>query len=243
MKEANNISVMAYFRLALVLFLPLVWACDVENNTNEKQNTLSKVSSDIDSAQISGDTILLAESEKIIIEKKQRIEKLITNPFNLKYFKQNAGSANGGVKKQLSFYYKPDTNGTYYEYFWFHALRRKYGESKSVDYLYVETFIYGDKIGQYTTVDEELISIKAKISHYSLGTINLVGKSRNEIEFLYGTPNAGHLNADVYYHQNSFLILSYKDERISWFRYLKTNVTLEQVEELPKDYFEYGEGH
>lgn len=231
---------MTRFRSVFFLLLFSAWACDEKNKTNENSETLRKISSDLDSGNNSKDTTLNFESEKLFAEKKRRVTNLITSPLNLTYFKKYAGSANGRVKNQLSFYYKPDTIGTYYEYFWFHALRREFGESKSADYLFVETYIYGDKIGQYTTVEEALISIKAKVSHYSLGTINLVGKSRNEIAFLYGLPHFQRLQKEVYYHQDSFLILSYKDEKIEWFHYIKTNLSLEQAHELPMDYFEYG---
>lgn len=243
MKETKRIHVMAVFRFPLILLILFVWACGEKSNNDEKANELPIVSPHLDSTQRSKDTILTSESDKLIVEKRGRVIKLITNPLNLKLFKTYAGSANGRVKKQLPFYYKPDTVGTYYEYFWFHALRRKFGENKSVDYLFIETYIYGDKIGQYTTVKEALISIRAKVSHNSLGTINLVGKSRNEMEFLYGLPHFKRLQKEVYYHQNSFLILSYRDEKIEWFRYIRTNLTLEQAEELPIDYFEYNSLH
>lgn len=231
---------MVDFRFPLILLMLFVWACGKKDNIDEKSNGLTYVSSYLDSVQLSNDTTLVLEPGKSIAEKKGRISKLITNPINLKIFKTYAGSANGRVKNQLPFYYKPDTIGTYYEYFWFHALRRKFGENKSVHYLFVETYIYGDKVGHYTAVEETLISIKAKVSHYSLGSINLVGKSRNELEFLYGLPHFQYLKRDVYYHQNSFLILSYKDEKIDWFRYIKTNLSLEEADELPMNYFEYG---
>lgn len=234
---------MTEFRLVFFLLMPFVWACNGKSNIDEKTDLPPEVSLHRDSAHILNDTILILETDRSIVEKRGRVIKLITNPLNLKLFKTYAGSANGRVKKQLPFYYKPDTVGTYYEYFWFHALRRTFGENKSVDYLFIETYIYGDKIGQYTTVKEALISIRAKVSHNSLGTINLVGKSRNEMEFLYGLPHFKRLQKEVYYHQNSFLILSYRDEKIEWFRYIRTNLTLEQAEELPIDYFEYNSLH
>ena len=242
-KETNYNSIMTIFRLFLLLSILVMWACNVKNDEDEKQEVLPTVSSHLDSAQTLIDSALKLEPDKIIVDKKGRLNKLIINPLNLAYFKKYAGSANGRVKNQLPFYYKPDTIGTYYEYFWFHALRRKFGENKSVDYLFVETYIYGDKIGQHNKVEEELISIKAKVAHYSLGTINLVDKPRNEIEFLYGLPHFQRLQKEVYYHQKAFLILAYKDDKIAWFRYIKTNLSLEEADELPSYYFEYGSPH
>lgn len=176
---------------------------------------------------------------KLFTGKTRWLIQLLNRPLEIKEFKRKAVDANGGVRHDPSFYYKPDTIGTYYEYFWFHALRRKYGENKSVDYLYVVTYIYGEKIGWYNKVDEALISIKAKASHHSLGTIDLVGKFREDIEHLYGKTHLEHKDTDVYHHNKSFLILHYIEGKVDWFRYVKTNLTLVEINELPTNYFEW----
>lgn len=176
---------------------------------------------------------------KLATGKTRWLIQLLNRPLEIKEFKKKAGGANGGPRHNLPFYYKPDTIGTYYEYFWFHALRRQYGENQSIDYLFVETYIYGEKIGLYNKVDEALISIKAKASHRSLGLIDLVGKLREDIEHLYGKAHWEHKGTHVYHHNKSFLILHYIESKVDWFRYIKTNLTLGEINKLPPDYFEY----
>lgn len=211
------------------------------NTADKKKEVVSSLPSSNTIA--SPDTLPVQKPVKMALpqtEEEKRLIQLLASPLDLKPFKKKAGGANGGVRRSQPYYQTPDTIGTYYEYFWFHALRRQYGESKSVGYLFVETYIYGDKIGNYNEVEEELIAIKAKASHASLGKINLVGKSRTTIEEAYGKPQTKHLGTSVYYHNKSFLLLHYEASKIDWFKYIKTNLTLDELNKLPADYFEYG---
>lgn len=176
-----------------------------------------------------------------ITGKTKNLIRLLNKPIELKAFKKRAGGANGGPRKMLPYYYKPDTIGTYYGYFWFHDLRRRNGtsESESVNDLHVLTYIYGEKVGWYNKVDEELISLRCKVPYSGLQGLDFVGLSKTTIENKLGKSSLEKKGCSIYYHNKSFLLIHFLKDEVDWFRYIKTKFEKDQVNELPDNLFEY----
>ncbi len=164
---------------------------------------------------------------------------LFNQPLDLKAYKKGNG-ANSGARTAKPFYFKPDTIGTYYEYFWFHQLRHPY-PSQSFEGLKIKSYIYGPEIGTYEEVEEALIGVKAKLKDHRLKHLNLVGKDR-----IYLTDNLGdnYLQLDdlmIYQHNGDLLICHLSADSIDWFHFIRTNLTLESGSDLPAELRYYEE--
>ncbi len=165
---------------------------------------------------------------------------VMTNPFDLPGFKKQAGGANSGNDKVEPYYYKPDTIGRNYHYFWFYKLRHKFKDNElAVNGIHLYTYIYGSKVGEYAKVDEELIAVKAKVNFYGLGELNIVGRSKKEVEEGFGKAQLIYNGFDVYFYNKTYLLLNYENGKVSWFRYIKTNLTLDMIDQLPQELFSY----
>ena len=81
---------------------------------------------------------------EIITGKKRLLINVMNDPIRLAEYKKKKRGANSGIIGQKSYFYKPDTAGIYYQYFWFHELRPKYRED-AVHGVKIVVYIYGEE--------------------------------------------------------------------------------------------------
>ena len=160
-------------------------------------------------------------------------------PFDPKGYKRLSG-ANSGVANDWPYLIKPDTIGTYFNYFWFHKLRQKYRE-KSFQGLNVRTYIFGEEIGYYNEVEEELIGVKSQLEDPDLGLLNLVGKDKAYLLNNLGSRFVSIEDLIIYQHNGDLLILHLMDDRVDWFNYLRTTLKIESGQDLPAELKYYSE--
>jgi len=171
--------------------------------------------------------------------RKEALHSLLQNPLDLKGYKQKKRGANGGASLPKSFDRKPDTVGHFYTYFWFHELRRRFrSESESTDATVVYSYIYGEEIGTYDAVEEELIGIKSRIEDDDLGKLNLVGKESVTLTEEYSLSSSeDYLLGSS---QGTILVLHISNGVVDWFRYRKTTLTIISFEDIPSYLLQYG---
>jgi hypothetical protein len=169
--------------------------------------------------------------------------KMMTQPLDLPTFKKLAKGANSGSANQFLIYLKPDTTGHYYRYFNFQSLNLAYRKIQGLTFtgLVLYTYINGEKIGWYNKVDEDFISVKAKVEYGGLGVLNIVGKNKKELAIEFGEPQHTYKEFDVYYHNKTFLLLHYENGKVAWFRYIRTNITLHEIDQIPMNLLRYDE--
>lgn len=170
-----------------------------------------------------------------------RFLNLFNRPFDLKAYKKGNG-ANSGSRNGKPYLIKPDTVGTYYEYFWFYKLRARYPVQQSFDGLIIGTYIYGEEVGQYDKVDEELIYLKSKLEDPRLKhQLNLVGKSKVYLINQLGMNYLKFKDLIIYQYNRDLLILHISEDKIDWFNYVRTNLKLESGTDLPEELKYYSE--
>lgn len=186
------------------------------------------------------DTVIHSVDEQAegIPDKEQSLIDLFNHPLDLKKYKLKKRGANSSVITPQPYYYQPDTTGSYFSYFWFQQLRSQYPADQLFDGLVIKTFIYGEEIGTYKEVSEELIGIKSRLADPDLGGLDLVGKDMNFLESELGLT----INFEEQYiierHNSRILIIYVDNQKVQWFNYLHTS--LQPNVEIPEAllYFE-----
>ena len=226
----------------LLMISILVWSCNArekdkpEKTSFEQNATNENKKEQLDEKSTGGEKA--DSSLKKVDPKRASLEALLQDPFDLKFYKTKKGGANGGTFRPQTYDIKPDTVGHYYRYFWFHKLRGRFGhESESVDATIVYSYIYGEKIGTYEKVEEQLLGIRSRITDEDMGKLNLIGKDASFLLERYDLERSGDylfgaIDGDV-------LILHLSKSSVDWFFYRRTNLTIKNFEDIPPYLLEY----
>jgi hypothetical protein len=166
--------------------------------------------------------------------KEQKLLSFFNQPLDLKAYKKANGAHSGG-RNVTPYLIKPDTIGTYFNYFYFRKLRDRYPTKQSFRGLVIGTYIYGEEIGYYEQVVEELISVKSRLEDRDLKKLNFVGKHKKDVVDLLGTDYLTSNELMIYQHHGDLLILQLEDDKILWFNYIRTKLHLESSDDLPKE--------
>lgn len=178
------------------------------------------------------------ELAELISSKKRGLLKLFNEPLDLPKYKAET-NANSGIKTKKEYHYQPDTIGSHYRYFWFHHLRGKFREEAATD-LSIHSYVYGNTIGNYSEVTEELISVKSRLPDPKLQNFNLVGMSKEDIEEYYGFSNGlGDLRWEK--HNDDLIVLHFQDNLVEWFNYVHTNLGDQHFYLLPGELHNFEE--
>ena len=111
----------------------------------------------------------------------------------------------------------------------------QYPTKQSFRGLVIGTYIYGEEIGYYEQVVEELISVKSRLEDRDLKKLNFVGKHKKDVVDLLGTDYLTSNELMIYQHHGDLLILQLEDDKILWFNYIRTKLHLESSDDLPKE--------
>ncbi len=172
---------------------------------------------------------------------KPALLRLFEDPIDLRAYKLSKRGANSSSIIRRPYFLQLDTVGHYFNYFWFHSYRMDASISNSLDAVRLNTYIYGETIGRYEDVEEELISIKGMVRDPELDRLNVVGFSRQDIHDQFGLPMLKEQNLSVYVHKQDMLILHFDDDQVEWFNFLRTNLELTSMADLPPELKYYNE--
>lgn len=216
--------------VCLLVLFGLLEGCQQKQNQSMDTKDLS-----IDSVSIS-----LNEAENKAPKESNTvrlIDSLLMNPIDLPAYKKKKRSANSGIAQAQVYFHKPQVDGAYYRYFWFHELRRKYGEQLAFDAVKIVVYKHGE-IDQYLDENEELISLTAKVKDPDLGFLDLVDKNKTALHDLYGKPDLIKSNNWIYKKANNVLVLTLSNEKVEWIRFSRLKPEL-SLQDLPDDLFKY----
>ncbi len=172
---------------------------------------------------------------------KQALIDLFQDPLDLRTYKINKRGSNSSSIIRRPYFRYIDTVGHYFHYFWFHSYRRDASITNSHEAVKVNTFIYGETIGRYEDVVEELISIKGRVKDPDLGKLNVVGLSKQDIHDQVGQAVIRDQDLYVYQYMTDILILHFENDQVDWFNFLRTNLELTSLEDLPAELMYYNE--
>jgi len=172
---------------------------------------------------------------------KQALIDLFQDPLDLRTYKINKRGSNSSSIIRRPYFRYIDTVGHYFHYFWFHSYRRDASVSNAQEAVILNTYIYGETIGQYEKVDEALISIKGMVNDPDLDRLNVVGLTRQGVHDQYGRADIRDQNLYVYEYMKDILILHFENDQVDWFNFLRTNLELTSLEDLPAELMYYNE--
>lgn len=163
----------------------------------------------------------------------------------VEYKKRKEGATNGIIQKK-QYYYQPDSVGIYNRYLLFKQLLSKHREAELFNSIEIKTFIYGNTVGDYETVDEDLIGIKSKISDPHLQNMDFVGKNESYIEEYYGLELIKGSDFIIDEFDSDILILHFRTDSsgtrtVDWFNFLRTNLNIESSDYLPEELLYFNE--
>lgn len=185
------------------------------------------------------------EQNEKIIPKTEYLKDFLSEPINLIEFKKKYGSSNSGQLKPNKYYYKPEDEGFYYKYMLFNSLgfrknpmRYLNGKIMSEGDLFKSFQIYVYHFGNTGSFDfydknEVLIGFRSAGIHEALGKANLVGKTLQEIEELFGNDYIVMGNIKIYQHNNRVLSLKLNSSKVEWIKYYHQSSKVEK-EKIPE---------
>lgn len=194
-----------------------------------------------DTGTIESEAIQVTEIEAQSTSQNPALIQLFKDPLDLRSFKIKKRSANSGSRVRRSYFPKQDTIGYFYNYFWFHEYRRRSAIRNPHDAVIINTYIFGEEIGTYEDVEERLVSIKGMVRDPDLERLDLVGRSIIELDSLFGSPQFTTDKHYLYHMNNDLLILGLEEKKVAWFNFLRTNLSLETLENVPSELLYYNE--
>lgn len=156
-------------------------------------------------------------------------------PLRLKRFKKLHGSAHSTPVNDKDYLYRPE-KGIHYSYFYFRkhhlkgeARRNANMEFPSKEAFRIVTFVPGVFTGKesFLSIKETLVEIQCNINDSALGTLDLVGHNKNELEELFGEPILEEDFFGIYGHHNRVLLVKYDKEKVNRFKYMRLNKSFE----------------
>ncbi|XOV94869.1 MAG: hypothetical protein ACFHWX_09205 [Bacteroidota bacterium] len=179
--------------------------------------------------------------DSVSVNMKPALIDLFEDPIDVLAYKIKKEGANGSAMRKRNYFHQPDTVGNYFMYFWFYTYRRNASVPNAQEAVILNTYIYGETIGQYEKVDEALISIKGMVNDPDLDRLNVVGLTKQEVIDQFGLADFSDQNLYVYEHMKDILILHFEDDQVDWFNFLRTNLDLTSMEDLPPELKYYNE--
>ncbi|PLX20249.1 MAG: hypothetical protein C0599_09405 [Salinivirgaceae bacterium] len=171
--------------------------------------------------------------------KTQYLKSFLLEPINLIEFKNKYGPSNSGgccSGIPIKWLYKPEKEGFYYQYMLFRQLKgmryvngKIMGEGELFKNFKIYVYHFGENRDfDFYNNDEELIGFSCAGIHEALGQANIVGKSLEEIEELFGNEYIEFDSLKIYYLENRVLSLKLKSSKVEWFKYFNHSSKLEE---------------
>jgi len=158
-------------------------------------------------------------------------QEILESPIDLIKFKKQMMFTNSGGHQER-YFHKPDCKGFYYEYFGFEDTLSNGEPFTFIDRINLIVYKKGKVVGDYYDSNEILIMIKSKTKDNRLGSLNLVGKSFDELINSIGKPTLT-LSNSIIYQDSKFrtLILKLNNEKVTWIKYVWMNTDFKSFSE------------
>ncbi|MEL7003710.1 MAG: hypothetical protein AAFN93_13390, partial [Bacteroidota bacterium] len=151
------------------------------------------------------------------------------NPMNLPHFKKWNGPANSSAINAPPHLYKRG-DGPFYSYFYF-VKQRLTGQERAnsgsefptKEAFHITTSLHEPLTGneQFDSIEETLVEIQCSINDSDLNSLDIVGKSIDEIKELFGDELFEKDGMKVFGHANRILVIKMNDNQVEAFKYLR----------------------
>lgn len=149
----------------------------------------------------------------------------LSNLLDWKAYLSKKGLPQSSGLEWSNLYYQPKSKGFYYQYFYF--------EKEPKDALEVFSYIKGEEVGTFLEQDELFVGLKMKAEDADLGKLNLVGKSRSEVQNILGFPQMEKEHLWIYWDRSYALKVGFNlNGEVDGFHYLQTSKEIETLAEL-----------
>lgn len=178
------------------------------------------------------DSLVMRLSGKTI----QHLSRLY-DPLDLKHFKKWQGPANSSVINTVPYLFQQNS-GPHYSYFYF-VKHRLTGETRaqanneflSKKAFSITTSLHEPLTGseQFNSILETLAAVQCSISEPALSHLDVVGKTFNEMEALFGTMLYERGTIKVFGHSNRIIVAKMDPEKVTTFKYLRLKEPFETL--------------
>ena len=190
------------------------------------------------------DSTKIAEPDEEIITKTKYLKDFLLEPINLIDFKSKYGPSNSGgccSGNPKEWMYKPEKEGFYYQYMLFRKLNemqlangKVMNETEQFRKFQIYVYHFGkNKEFDFFSDNEVLIGFSCAGIHEALGRANIVGKSFQEIEELFGNEFIDCDSIKIYQHDNRVISLKFKSSKVEWIKYFHQSSRVEK-EKIPE---------
>jgi hypothetical protein len=157
---------------------------------------------------------------------------LLNNPLDIREFKKAKRSSNSGGFNKNSYLYKPhDVRGFFIHYFIF----KGFGTIGPRIIAYRKGLDFGD----FNEDRDTLVQVFSDMPDPDLSDLNLVGSSFNEIQDKFGQNYYKKDGFVIYYSGQNVLALNFSNgEKVRWFKWVKTNCLILEVDDIPIEVFD-----
>ena len=166
------------------------------------------------------------------MQKKNTIDDLLKNPFDLQKFKQIKKSSNSGGYGKKTYFYRPNQKGVYYAFFLFSPLFGYIGEDTNKKVyseagLEIVTFKPSGKYQyQYLDPTETLIQVIENFNDRDLPELAFVGIDTVKIQKKLGTEFIRADSCYIYEKERNALLLRISKGKVKWLKYVRLNMEL-----------------
>ena len=224
--------------LSIIFLCIITFSCSnyISQKENQKEDVTFVKDDSIDTKAIIKDSIL-QDTLKVVVEKSY-LESFLENPIDFQQFKKDYGPSNsGGINGGPL--YKPDSVGMYLRFMLFNGNRdrnRKLGISEGQKFKELQFYVYryGKTVGDFFNTNEILVGFKCKFKDPSVKKADLVGKTKKEINVLFGNEYIRYKNYRIYEKNNRVLSLCFDGQIVLWTKYyhLMSPVHKDNIPEL-----------
>ena len=182
--------------------------------------------------------LLVSLSMSTWAQQAKETSNFLASPIDLIAFKKNKGPSNSGIGKPPSQAFRPKAKGFYYRYMLFRT-PRQFSEVKRISEFEITVYKFGEEAGDFYDIDEVLISVKSKYKDPDLKHLNLVGQTKDEIRAFLGAARWQKESIHIYHEDINCLILSFADEKVEWFRWIRLKEKYSSFNQLSEELFEW----
>lgn len=181
---------------------------------------------------------------------KNRIDRLMEQPFDLQQFKKKKHQSNSGGANARDFYFRPAEKGMYYHFFLFNlkesafiylgdtAQKRSLTKIVTFDMEIITYKPLGKYQHDYLDPTETLIEWKSKVNDKDLLQLSFIGLDSMYVKQQLGSPDLRKEGCFIYTHRDRALILNVQRNRVNWLKYLRLNKSL-QSDSVPAELLKY----